>query len=467
MTTSPGAPSGGQDERLEPRPRAGEAEERIYRSLTPRSARHFAESRRYLPGGDSRSPLFHHPYPVALAEGHGCRLTDIDGNQLLDFTGNHTALPLGYGHPDVIEAVQRQLAAGTCFPGTTRPQLHLARLLCGRIPSLEQVRFTNSGTEATMNAVRAARAFTGRPKIAKIDGGYNGTWDEAMVSTHPPAGFAPDRPDAVAASAGLSPRSTEAVVVLPFNGFEATSRLIEQCRGDLAAVIVEPVLGSAGMIPAQRSYLQMLRELTDKHDILLVFDEVVSFRVSHGAAQEHFRVYPDLTCLGKAVGGGFPLGVFGGRRDVMAAFDPTGPGGPLIPHPGSYNANPISLVAGATTLELLTTQAIGRVNTLGQTLRDRVQQIITDAGIPAQATGLGSLFGIHLTPRPVQTARDAAAADRHLLTALFLALFAQGVLIDPRGVGCLSTALDEEDIDEFLTALDTVIRRWTAHPSTV
>src|SRR5215210_4959911 len=358
-------------------------EEELYLSLTPASYEYYKKGREYLPGADSRSPLFHPPYPVVLEEGHECWLSDVDGNRLLDFTGNHTSLVLGYGHPRVVEAVRRQLEKGTAFPGVTAPQVRLARLLCERVPSFEQVRFTNSGTEAAMNAVRAARAFTGRHKIAKIEGGYNGSWDDVMVSTHPSGEQAGDvvRPVAAPASLGLSPDSTDNVLVLPFNEVEAAAQLIEQQGEHLAAIIVEPVMGSAGMIPAERGYLEMLRELTERFGILLVFDEVISLRVAYGGAQEHYSVTPDLTCLGKLIGGGFPLGAFGGRSDVMAMFDPSH-GRPRIPHPGSYNANPISLVAGETTLGLLTGEAIRLLNRRGESLRQQIRMAFEDAGLP-------------------------------------------------------------------------------------
>lgn len=433
-------------------------EEELYSSLTPTSYEYYKEGCEYLPGADSRSPLFHPPYPVVLEEGHGCWLSDVDGNRLLDLTGNHTSLVLGYGHPRVLEAVRRQLEKGTAFPGITAPQVRLARLLCERVPSFEKVRFANSGTEATMNAVRAARAFTGRRKIAKIEGGYNGSWDDVLVSTHPSGEQSGDvlRPDAAPASLGLSPESTDNVVVLPFNEVEAAARLIEQQGEHLAAVIVEPVLGSAGMIPAEQGYLDMLREVTERLGILLIFDEVISFRVAYGGAQEHYGISPDLTCLGKLIGGGFPLGVFGGRSDIMAMFDPSR-GRPRIPHPGSYNANPVSLVAGATTLELLTSEVVRLLNLRGEYLRRRIREAFEDAGLPAQVTGLGSLFAIHLTSQPVRSYRDTMGADADLRHRIFLGLFKEGVLIDPRGVGCVSAAIGEAEIERFVDSLRTVL----------
>jgi glutamate-1-semialdehyde 2,1-aminomutase len=211
------------------------------------------------------------------------------------------------------------------------------------------------------------------------------------------------------------------------------------------------------MIPAERGYLEMLRELTERFGILLVFDEVITFRVAYGGAQEYYSVTPDLTCLGKLIGGGLPLGAFGGRSDVMAMFDPSH-GRPRIPHPGSYNANPISLVAGETTLGLLTGEPIRLLNRRGESLRHQVRMAFEDAGLPAQVTGLGSLFAVHLTSQPVKSYRDTMGADADLRHRIFLGLFKEGVLIDPRGVGCVSVAIGEAEIDYFVDALRTVLR---------
>jgi len=428
-----------------------------YAAVTPASRRCAAQAAAYLPGGDSRTPLFHAPYPLAFEEGHGCRVVDLDGNELLDFTGNHSSLIHGYGHPRLLEAVADQLRKGTAFPGLTRPQVEFARQLCERVESLELVRFTNSGTEATLQAVRAARAYTGRHLLVKIEGGYNGSWDEVMVSTHPSAEVAGDleRPAAVPATEGLAPQVESTVLVLPFNEEAAMRRLLEERGPSIAAVIVEPVLGSAGMIPADADYLRMLREVTQRLGILLVFDEVISFRVAYGGAQEHYGVSPDLTCLGKAIGGGLPLGVVGGRSDIMAVFDPS-EHAPRVPHPGSYNANPLSLVAGAVSLELLTQGEVDRLNRHGDALRSELSAAFAEAGLAVQVTGLGSLFGIHFVRRPVKSYRDALRSDKDLRHRLFLGLIGEGVLIDPRGTGCLSTALGEGELAAFVRAVRKV-----------
>ena len=413
-------------------------EEERYRSRTAASRRYFLEARKYLPGGDSRSTLFYRPYPAVMARGEGCVLYDLDDNRLLDFTGNHSSLPHGYGHPAIISAVEEQLRKGTAFPGASDPQLHFARLLCRRIPSIQQVRFTNSGTEATLNAVRAARAFTGRARIAKIEGGYHGTADDI-----------------------LSGAQRESAAILPFNDIEPARETLEALGPDIAAVLVEPVLGSAGMIPADPRYLEMLRDVTRRHGMVLVFDEVVSLRVAPGGAQEYFGVTPDLTCLGKLIGGGFPLGAFGGRSDIMALFDPS-TGKPAVPHPGSHNANPIGMVAGATTLELLTPAVIDQLNRRAEELRQDIEDAFAQVGIPVQITGLGSLFAMHLTRNPVRSYRDTLSGDEELRHRLFLGLFNEGILIDPRGVGTLSTALGDPELAQFSTALRRVLSRVAA-----
>jgi glutamate-1-semialdehyde 2,1-aminomutase len=435
-------------------------EEEEYQRRTPKSGRFFSEARNYMPGGDSRSTLFYPPYPAVMERGQGCIVVDIDGNRLLDFTGNHSVLIHGYGHPEVLSAVERQLRKGTCFPGSSEPQLEFARLLCRRIPSIQQIRFTNSGTEATLNAVRAARAFTGRTRIAKVEGGYHGTSDDVMVSIQPSEAEAGARPspNATPHSQGLPPEVLGNITVLPFNDVAEARTLLEAQGNELAAVLVEPVLGSAGMIPAEQSYLDMLRDITRSCGILLIFDEVVSLRVAFGGAQEHFGVIPDMTCLGKLIGGGFPLGAFGGRGDIMAMFDPSR-GRPAVPHPGSHNASPIGITAGAATLELLTRPALDRLNERGETLRHQLASVFNQAGIPVQITGLGSLFGLHLTQRPVRSYRDTLDSRTDLRHQIFLGLYNEGILIDPRGVGNVSTAIGEGEIEQFLSALKTVLAR--------
>ncbi len=409
-------------------------EEQRYRSRTSASARQYAELRRYLPGGDSRSTLFYPPYPAVLVRGEGCRVVDLDGNRLLDFTGNHSILVHGYGEPSVEKAIRGQLEAGTCFPAPTEAQLRFARHLVERIESLERVRFTNSGTEAVMMAIRAARRFTGRRAIAKLEGGYHGTSEFVMGSAGPE------------------------LVVLPADDSSAAVAALERGAGEIAALLVEPVQGSAGMLPLEQTYLQAVREATARLGIVLVFDEVISLRIAYGGAEQYFGVRPDLCCLGKVIGGGLPLGAFGGREEIMDLFDPSR-GPPAIPHPGSYNANPVSLAAGLATMERLTPEAIARLNDMGDRVRSGLARVLADAGVTATLTGLGSLFGIHLTRAPVRTIRDAGRSDAALRHRIFLGLYDEGILLDPRGVGTLSTAIGAAEIEELCRALGAVLSR--------
>lgn len=431
-----------------------------YRSKTAVSYDLNLKAQEYLPGGDSRSTIYYSPYPLFFSRGEGCWLFDADGNRFLDFTSNHTIMILGYGNPEVKQALTEQLDLGTCFPGLTEPQIRLAQLICERIPSIEQVRFTNSGTEATMNGIRAARAFTGRPKIVKAEGAFHGTHDVMEVSIAPNPQQAGPQPEPVPVPhvEGIPETVFDDVIIMPFNDPDGARRIIERHAEDVAAVIVEPVMGSAGMIPATEEYLRTVQEATSKIGALLIFDEVITFRLAPGGAQEYYGVIPDITCLGKMIGGGFPLGAFGGRADVMALFDPS-VSSPTIHHGGSYNGNPMSLVAGAVTLEQLTPEAYRKLSYLGDKLRSGLEELFLDVEIPAQITGLGSLFGIHLTAEPVNNYRDAQRADRDLRHQIFLGLLNEGIAMDPRGAGCLSLAITETEVDTFLITMRRVLEQ--------
>jgi glutamate-1-semialdehyde 2,1-aminomutase len=248
------------------------------------------------------------------------------------------------------------------------------------------------------------------------------------------------------------------LVVLPADDARAAVALLERHGPEIAALLVEPIQGSAGMLALDPAYLRALREATRSLGIVLLFDEVVSLRAAYGGAEEHFGIEPDMSCLGKMIGGGLPLGVFGGREEIMALFDPS-QGPPVIPHPGSYNANPVSLAAGLASMELLSRDAVARLNATGDRLRAGLTGVFAEAGIPASITGLGSLFGIHLTGGPVRTIRDAARGDAALRHRIFLGLYVEGMLLDPRGVGTLSTAIGDPEIQEFLVALRSVLSR--------
>lgn len=431
-----------------------------YRRRTPTSAALAEESRRWLPGGDSRATLHHEPYPLFLDRSDADRVFDVDGNEYVDLTGNHSALVHGNRPGPVLDALNDQLERGTCFPAPTRPQVDFARELVGRVRSLEAVRFANSGTEATMHAIRGARAATGRHRIAKVEGAYHGSQDDVFVSIHPTVADAgpADRPTTTPKSRGLRRGAVDDTLVLPFNRPEQAASLIRDAGPELAAVLVEPVMGSAGMLAADDDYLVALREATTAVGTLLIFDEVITFRLAPGGAQELVGVRPDLTCYGKMIGGGLPLGAFGGRVDVLDLYDPTGDG-PEVVHSGSLNANPLSLAAGLAAVRALTPERIAELNGRGDRLRAAWAEVGVRAGLPLTVTGRGSLLGLHLTPGPVRDIRDTWSEDRALGHAVFLSMMNEGVLLDPRGVSCLSTATTDEDIDLAVAALATVLDR--------
>ncbi len=431
-----------------------------YQAKSARSRQLHEEALRIMPGGNSRTTIFFDPYPFYVARGSGARIWDVDGAERLDFNGNYTSLILGHAPASVISAIQEVLALGISFPGPTENELRLAEILCRRIPSLETVRFTNSGTEATMNAIRAARAFTGRPKIAKFEGAYHGTHDWVMVSVTPDLARVGSRkrPRPVAWSSGIPPAVLEHVVVLPWNDPEACEKILWREGKTLAAVLVDPLLGIGGIIPPADGFLQHLRELTERYRILLIFDEVISFRVAPGGAQERFGIRPDLTTLGKIIGGGLPVGAFGGRAEIMAMFDPRA-GRARVSHGGTFNANPITMAAGVATLAELTPEAYRRLDALGDRLRAGVTALLKRLKRPGQASGVGSLFCLHWTEARLTDYRSSRPKDPEAPFRLFMGLLNEGILLTQRGMGCCSLAMSEQDVDQFIQALEAVLEK--------
>ncbi len=430
-----------------------------YLALTSKSRAVWEEAKEYLPGGDSRHSIFWEPYPIFVTETSGCHVVDADGADRLDFINTMTTMILGHAPEPVVQAVEKQLRKGIAYNAPNEHQVRLAKTLCERIPSMDLVRFTNSGTEATLNTLRAARAVTGKSRFAKVEGGYHGTHDAVTVSLRvdPQQAGAADNPQPVAGSAGLADGILEQVVVIPFNEPDVALRILEQNRADLCAVIVEPVMGSVGMIPGTPEFLTMLREFTSEHGIVLIFDEVISFRVARGGAQEYYGITPDMTAMGKIIGGGFPVGAFGGRRDIMELYDPTGPA--TVSHAGTFNANPITMLAGAVSLEQLTPEIYQRLDELTKSLREGLRTACAELEVPVQVTGLGSLFGIHFTEHPVRSYRDVTTVDAALREQVFLGLLNEGILIAPNLVGSISTAIDDTEIEVFLSAFKRVLQR--------
>ena len=421
-----------------------------------------------MPGGTTRTTTYFDPYPLFIDRGEGCLIWDVDGTERIDMLGNYTAMILGHAHPKVVEAIRAQAGRGTAFAAANAIEGELATILCERVPSLDLVRFCNSGTEATMFAMRLARAFTGRPRIARIEGGYHGTHDHAEVSTHPvPADAGPaDRPLARPDSIGTPAWALEQTVVLPFNDPDAAERILREEGGEVAAVILEPIIGAGGVIAATIEFLERLRSVTAELGMLLIFDEVISLRVAPGGAQELYGVTPDLTVLGKIVGGGLPLAAFGGRGDVMELLDPRRQ--PNLAQGGTYNGNPLGMAAGVAAMKELTPDVYEDLNRKGARVKDQLSEIFASHGVAAQVNGVASLLAIHFTPTPVTDYRSKATSDDRMTRDFFLGLVNHGVLMAPRAMGALSTPMGEEEIQRFVDAADAVVAeqlpRWRSEP---
>src|SRR5262245_16113702 len=431
-----------------------------YLAKTSRSRSMHEEATAVMPGGNSRTTTFFDPYPFYIQRGQGAHVWDADGVDRLDFNGNYTSLILGHAPPDVVKAAQEAAAQGMSFPGPTEHEIRLAEMLVRRLPSVEAIRFTNSGTEATMNAVRAARAFTQRSKIAKFEGAYHGTHDWVLVSVAPDvkAAGSRKRPKPVPASSGVPPAVLKHTVVLPWNDPEGCEELITKEADNLACVIVDPLLGIGGILPPADGFLARLREITSRHGILLVFDEVISFRIAWGGAQERYGVTPDLTTLGKIIGGGLAIGAFGGREDIMAAYDPRR-GGQRITHGGTFNANPVTMAAGIATLNALTPEAYARLDALGDRLRGGVTRLLQSTRRRGQVTGVGSLFCLHWASGALTGYRSSRPKDTEAPVRVFMGLLNEGILLTQRGLGACSLAMGDEDIDRFINALARVLAR--------
>jgi glutamate-1-semialdehyde 2,1-aminomutase len=429
------------------------------------SALLYERARRVLPGGNTRTTVYRAPHPVYAASGHGCRVVDVDGIERTDFVNNYTALIHGHAHPRIVEAASQAIATGACFGLPTASEIALAETLCARGPTFERVRFTNSGTEAVLMALKAARAATGRPKVAKCEGTYHGTSDYADVSVDPKpdAWGDPDAPASLPSAAGAPASLAAEVVVIPYNRPEAAIRILDAHADELAAVLLDPLPNRIGFVPATPAFVDAIAGFCRRSGTLLVSDEVMSFRLGCGGAQPLFGYEADLTTLGKIIGGGFPVGAVAGRADVMAVFDPTG-GRPKVPHGGTFNANPVTMAAGLASLELLSEQAIVELNALGETARVRVGEALREAGLPWQTSGMGSLFRILPTSAvPVDyrsTLPDAGAAA--LFSRFVAGLLDRGILIDAGGIHSLSTPMTSAEIELLADAVHETAQELSA-----
>jgi glutamate-1-semialdehyde 2,1-aminomutase len=422
------------------------------------SARLYERARRVIPGGTSKANMLLRPHPCYLAFGAGCRVTDVDGVERLDAINNFTALIHGHAFPPVVEAASRQVARGTAFSGSTPEEVALAELIVSRVPRVERIRFGNSGTEAVMMAIKAARSYTGRDRIAKFEGAYHGYYDDVQVSYSSRASdWGPDdAPASLPSSGGIPKHRVLETLVLPWNDRDATERLLTRHRNELAAVIVDPLSNRMGFVPPAPGFLAFLRQVTQAHGILLIFDEVISFRVGYQGAQGRYGGDPDLTAFGKIIGGGFPVGATGGTAEVMEVFDP-GTRGPRIASGGTFSANPVSMAAGLAAMTAMTPAEYDRLERLGARLRSRLTDVMRGHGVPGQVAGDGSLFRLLGTARPLRSFRDVDPDAETRIERLFYHLLDAGVLLHTNGLGCLSTPMTEREVEELAAALDRAL----------
>jgi glutamate-1-semialdehyde 2,1-aminomutase len=433
-----------------------EREIETFTRANPKSAEYWRRACQYLPGGSTRGLSYFPPFPPYVARGSGCWVHDMDGNKRIDLFCNASSMILGHAHPAVVQAVQDQVSRGTAFTFPNEHEVELANILCERIPSVERIRFCNSGSEATMMAYRTARTFAGKSKIGKIEGGYQGSHDFAEVSTHPALSDAGDpwEPHSVPDTLGLPESILQEIVVLPFNNLEVVEKIVEKKKDDLAAIMVEPVMGR-GYVPADKGFLMGLREITKRYNIVLIFDEVQTFRLAPGGAQELYGVTPDLTTLGKIIGGGLPVGAFGGKGEIMALFDQSGEkmAGTLTHH-GTFNGNPITTAAGVATMRELTQEVYEKLSRTGAEMRRQLKTLCDEHGISAQVTGEGSLFKIHFTDHPVTNYRSGLSNDKRMEQRMFYFCLNRGVYIERSGRVALCVPVGDEEVTHVLNVFN-------------
>jgi glutamate-1-semialdehyde 2,1-aminomutase len=416
----------------------------------PQSSALFARAKEVIPGGvNSPVRAFRGVggTPLFIRRGNGAAITDADGREYIDYVGSWGPMILGHAHPQVIAAIQQAATRGTSYGAPTELEIELAQEVIDAFPSIEMLRLTSSGTEATMSALRVARGFTGRPKIVKFEGCYHGHGDSLLVRAG--SGVAtlglPDSP-------GVLPEVAQNTITVPFNGAEALEAVFNEAGDQIAAVIIEPVVGNMGCVPPKEGYLQSVRRVTERHGAVLIFDEVMTgFRVARGGAQQLYGVKPDMTTLGKIIGGGLPVGAFGGRREIMEVVAPVGP----VYQAGTLSGNPLAVTAGLTTLRLLKDPTVyDQLEKATARLVARMTEAAREAGVPTVSNRVGSMFTTFFTSEPVSDWATASRSDREAFARFFHAMLDEGVYLAPSQfeAAFVSTAHNDEIIERTIEA---------------
>ena len=418
-----------------------------------RSEELFNEAKRYLVGGVNSPVRAMKPYPFFTARGEGARLYDVDGNSYIDYCLAYGPLILGHAHPEVVRAVKRQLELGSAYGTPTELELEFAKCIVKAVPCAEMVRFVNTGTEATMAAIRLARGVTGRKKIVKFEGAFHGAHDYVLVKAGSGA-----TTHGVPTSAGIPEETTRNTLLAPFNDEAAVERLFKEQGEEIAAVILEPIIGNAGCILPKDGYLRFLREVTSEAGAMLIFDEVITgFRLRLGGAQEYYGVTPDIATLGKIAGGGLPIGVVAASREVMENFSPVG----KVYQAGTFNGNPLSMSAGLATLRVLERGDVyRRLEALGKRIRKGLEEVSQDAGIETRVYGVASMFQMYFTGEEVRDYASALKADAELFLRFQREMLLRGIFLPPSQYECnfLSCAHGEEEVDYTLEKAEEVLR---------
>ncbi len=420
------------------------------------NSKYFREALNLLPGGVN-SPVRAFKAvegdPIVLVKGRGCRVWDADGREYIDFLASWGPLILGHAHPKVVKAVKEATERGLSFGLTNPHEVTLARLVVEMVPSVEKVRFVNSGTEATMSAVRLARGVTGRKYVVKFDGCYHGHYDSLLVSAG--SGVATF---AIPGTPGIPEEIASLTLVLPYNDPDSVEEVFSKYGEEIACVIVEPVAGNMGVVPPEKGFLEILRRITKKYGALLIFDEVITgFRLSKGGAQELYGIEPDITCLGKVLGGGMPVGAYGGRREIMEKVAPEGP----VYQAGTLSGNPLAMVAGSETLkELRDKEPYSDLEAKTKRLAEEVSSLLKEKGLPHTVNRVGSMMTVFFTEQKVKDFATAKGSDTKLFGRFFKVLLDKGVLIPPSQFEAwfVSTAHEDSDIGEALERIREALR---------